>query len=183
MDLYVRTRQFFILMVLVALLGGFWLSALISGKEDVTGSEQELSTSRVAGNTVALDPMTQVTAEIVKIKDNVLSIRMAFFGDASLSPSFYERSVRVDEETRITNVGGGDSELRKKEMESFQSEMERFNKGEIPEAPTLPALAEPKEGTLADLQVGQDISIRTIEDMRLRKEFVARAIDILPPTQ
>ena len=123
--------------------------------------------------------ITSVNGRVEEVKDNKISLKISPLeplADSDLD----NRIVEVDENTKIYQLVGRDPEQYQKETEEFNQRMQEQMAN--PEAVTEPVmLPEPytkQEISLADIEIGQQITVRTEEDIKDIKQFKAIEITV-----
>lgn len=184
MDYFIRTRQIFLLVVLFSLLLGYAAGMMVGNYGDVsTPASEEAATEGVDTNLLTLDPVKEFTAEVVSITDDAVIIKILSFNDPYLSPNFLERTLKVTPETRITTTAPRDNEMVTKELKAYDAAKAAAKNEEEAQAIPFPVVFEKKTVGKEEIKPGLQLSILTDDDMRLKKEFSAESIEILPPVQ
>jgi len=123
--------------------------------------------------------ITSVNGRVEEVKDNKISLKISPLeplADSDLD----NRIVEVDENTKIYQLVGRDPEQYQKETEEFNQRMQEqmanpetmADLGEYPEPYTK------EEISLADIEIGQQITVRTEEDIKDTKQFKAIEITV-----
>ena len=123
--------------------------------------------------------ITSVNGRVEEVKDNKISLKISPLeplADSDLD----NRIVEVDENTKIYQLVGRDMAEYQKETEEFNQRMQEqmanpetmADLGEYPEPYTK------EEISLADIEIGQQITVRTEEDIKDTKQFKAIEITV-----
>ena len=131
--------------------------------------------------------MTLLAGTITAINGNTLTISLLSPKDPFDDPLLDERIVMVDDSTTFTieSHRDKDSSMIEKEMAELRDKVKLQNStapaSVVP--PPLPALPNPlltetKESTFSALQVDQTVHITTVENVKMKKRFVAQNINI-----
>jgi hypothetical protein len=97
-------------------------------------------------------------------------------------PALDERTITVDNNTKISGTEQKYPQILQKEMEDFQKNMqERINNKDLAAQPLDPPRStyEKKEITLASIKTGDIITVIAKENIKDKKEFVATEISAL----
>lgn len=185
-----------LLCLVVGLVGGFALGFGLD-KPSASGnlaSYQEFIKDRVASMGVLPPQMAEVKqlfGSITAINGQTVTVALQSPRDLFGDPALDERSVTVNNSTKITLLTQKDSAVFQKEMDEFQNRMNAQKPGTAFSATpseladrAAPEFFDKKDADISALQVGQTISITTAENVKDAKSFVAATIEIspMPPT-
>ncbi|MDP2655270.1 MAG: hypothetical protein Q8P17_01780 [bacterium] len=148
--------------------------------------------ARVAGSTATLPQMAEVrqlSGVVKSISGNNVTFAVQP-RDPLGDPSLDERSVTINDKTKVTIMTQKDPAVFQKEMDEFQSAMQKVKPGASPTAvgstsdssvvPTPPQFFDKKTGNASSLKVGQTINVTSEANIKDQKSFTAVTIEILP---
>jgi len=121
--------------------------------------------------------ITSVSGTVEEIQDNKISLKIHPL-EPLADPDLDNRIIETDENTKIYQLVQRDMAEYQKEMEEFDKRMQEqmANPETMAEIGAYPEPYTKQEISLADIQTGQQITVRTEEDIKNVRQF--RAIEI-----
>ena len=180
-----------LLCLVVGLVGGFAFGFSIEkpSTDKSLSNYQEFIKERVASMGVLppqMGEVKQLFGSITAINGQTITVDLQHPRDLFGDPAMDERSITVDNNTKITLLTQKGSAVFQKEMSEFQRRMTDVQKqgaifsGTPSEMANraAPELFDKKDADISALQVGQAISITTAENVKNQKSFVAATIEV-----
>ena len=126
--------------------------------------------------------ITSISGEVQQIQGNKISLKISPL-EPLADPSLDYRVVEVDEDTEFYRLLEKNEEQYQKEIEEFdqRTEGEMIGpEGEVTEAAEIapPDSYTQEEISLADIEVGQRINVRTEENIKEVKQFKAVSVTV-----
>ncbi len=139
-------------------------------------AKQRLAESGFAPAIAGMEIKT-ISGEVKEIKGNKISLKIRPL-EPLADPKLDNRSVVVDDNTKIYNLVSRDPVEYQKEMDAYNKKMqEQMNKPATEAQPLVfPEFFIKKEVRLSDLKAGQQITVTTDKDIKNVQEF--KAIEI-----
>ena len=150
-------------------------------------AETETGFTPTAANT----EIKTISGEIKEIKGNKISLKIRPL-EPLADPELDNRVVIVDDNTKIYQLEPKDPKVYQKELEDFNKKMQEqiVQPGVAPQPVTPPEYFTKKQIKLADLKIGQQVTVAADKDIKNSKEFKAIEISLqsmpitpaVPPT-
>lgn len=174
-----------VLCLIVGLVLGFTGERIFTGKSKNAGNTEAVKARLIAMGTFPqqMSEVKQLSGSITSVDGDRLTVALSYPRDPFGDPSLDERTVTIDDNTKITIVAQKDQKVFEKELALYQSEMKAIKPGAVidpSKMPTPPQVFDKKTGERSSLKVGQTVSITTAENVKDEKSFIALALDVSP---
>jgi hypothetical protein len=118
-----------------------------------------------------------VSGTIQKIENDTLTVKVSNVLGALSKPELDNRIVQINNETKIYKLIPKDNTEFQKETEEFNNKLKEIKDGSAGDM-QIPIPFKEEEIKLADLKVGQTITINSNEDLKEKQQFVATKISV-----
>lgn len=168
--------------LVIGLVFGFTGGKMFSGKGTAEG---DATTKARLVEVGVLPPqpseVKQFSGMIKTIDGNKITVALSYPRDPFGDPALDERIVTISDETMITRMFYKEPAIFQKEMTEYENKMKALKPGATENLTNLPYAPQPfekKTSDLASLEVGQQVSITTLDNAKDQKSFIAATIDI-----
>ncbi|OGZ10485.1 MAG: hypothetical protein A3D65_04745 [Candidatus Lloydbacteria bacterium RIFCSPHIGHO2_02_FULL_50_13] len=172
-----------IFFLVIGIVLGFAGGNMLPGKERANIEAVKARLAEFGMAPTQLLEVKQLSGTITAINGNTLIVKLYYPRDPLGDPSFDERVVTIDNNTKITFMVQKDEEVFKEELAVYQNEMSKVKPGtpgDLVNIPPAPQMSDKKDGNLSSFEIGKTVTITTAENVKERKSFTATAIDVTP---
>ena len=180
-----------ILLIIIPLIAIFALGVFIgtkiktktnTGQQDSfragwDAAQKRLEESGVAPKLEGME-IKNISGTIQSIDGNKLSIKVANIMGALSNPELDNRIVEVGDYVKIYELNPKEPQQFQKETEEFLAKLKEANSDDQKSALQSPEAFNKKEIKLSDLKVGETVTITADEDVKNKKQFVAKEISV-----
>jgi len=120
-----------------------------------------------------------LTGDVVKKNNNSIDLKIIPL-EPLADPDLNIRVVEINKETKIYQIVEKDQAKYEEELAKYLAEFSDNSYINGPKAPLVPNRYKQAEALLSDITTGQVVSIKTAEDIKDKKRFLATEITIRP---